>query len=169
MSKGFTKDDAVDEPLVVPARAPLPAGTTNYVTPRGLSLLRAELGELTAARARAQAAAAGGDADSIREATLLATRIGELEIRISSAELVDPATQPQSEVRFGATVTVLAEDGTARRYRIVGVDEADAAAGRIAFVSPLARALLGLRVGDVAVARTPRGDEELEVTAIIYE
>lgn len=168
MSKGFTKDDATDEPLVVPARAPLPDGTPNYVTPRGLGLLRDEHAELSAARAREQAAAAGGDGDAPHRATVLATRIGELEVRLSSAELVDPATQPHDEVRFGATVTVQPEEGAPRTYSIVGVDEAEVRAGRVAFVSPLARALLGKRVGEVAVVRSPRGEEELEVTAIAY-
>jgi transcription elongation factor GreB len=169
VSKGFTKDDATDEPLVVPARAPLPPGATNYVTPRGLDLLRAELGELVAARVRAQATAAAGDADATRAATVLATRIGELEIRLAAAVLVDPTAQPRDEVRFGATVTTRADDGTERRYRIVGVDEADASTGRVAFVSPIARALLGKRVGDVALVRVPRGEDELEVVAVEYD
>ena len=60
------------------------------------------------------------------------------------------------------------ESGGERRYEIVGVDEADVAHGRVAFVAPLARALLGKRVGDVALLRTPRGEEELEVLAIDY-
>ncbi|MEJ7732731.1 MAG: GreA/GreB family elongation factor [Polyangiaceae bacterium] len=170
MSKGFTKDDATDEPLVVPARAPLPEGTPNYVTPRGLGLLREEHAAMSAARAREQAAAAvDGDRDAAHRATVLATRIGELEVRLSSAELVDPATQPHDQIRFGAVVTVQPEEGAARSYRIVGVDEADVSEGRVAFVSPVARALLGKRVGDVTVLRSPRGEEELEVTAIAYE
>ena len=169
MSKGFTKDDATDEPLVVPPRAPLPQGTTNYVTPRGLGLLRSELDELTAARARAQAAAAGGDTDAAREATVLATRIGELEIRIASAVLVDAPAEPRDKARFGATVRVVGEDGAERRYRIVGVDEANVQEGLVAFVSPLAKALLGKAAGDVAVVRSPKGEEELEVVSVEYD
>ncbi len=169
MSKGFTKDDATDEPLVVPSRAPLPEGTPNYVTPRGLALLRGELDDLFAQRARAQARAGEGDADAAREAAVLATRAGELELRIGVAALVDPKTQPQEEVRFGARVTVRAESGETRRYRIVGVDEAKIAEGRIAFTSPLARALSGKRGGDTAIVRTPRGEEELEVVDVAYD
>ena len=71
-------------------------------------------------------------------------------------------------MRFGAHVRVESEEGE-RRYQIVGVDEADAARGRIAFVSPLARALLGRRVGDVVRVRLPRGEQELEVVAIAWE
>ena len=66
-------------------------------------------------------------------------------------------------------MTARTEDGGERRYEIVGVDEADPAHGRIAFVSPIARALLGKAIGDVAVVRTPRGEEEIEVVAVAYE
>ena len=72
-------------------------------------------------------------------------------------------------MRFGATVTVRAEHREERRYRIVGVDEADVAHGLLAFVAPLARALLGKHAGDTAVVRTPRGEEELEVVRVDYE
>ena len=57
----------------------------------------------------------------------------------------------------------------ARQIDIVGVDEADATSGRIAFVAPLARALLGKRAGDVVTLRTPRGEEELEVVSVTYD
>ncbi|MCA9617861.1 MAG: GreA/GreB family elongation factor [Myxococcales bacterium] len=168
MSKGFTKDDAVDEPIVVPPRAPLPDGTTNYVTPRGLALLEQELRDLQRDKARAEVEAAAGDDDATRRATILATQLGELEIRLASAILVTP--DPSSDrARLGCTVTVLRDDDREQRFRIVGVDEADATRGDLAFVSPLGRALLGARVGDTVLSRTPRGEEELEVLAIAWE
>jgi transcription elongation factor GreB len=71
-------------------------------------------------------------------------------------------------VRFGAAIRVRHESGKESTYRIVGVDEADAAAGLLAFSSPLARALLGKRAGDVALVRTPRGNEELELLQVRY-
>ena len=80
-----------------------------------------------------------------------------------------PSAQPRDEVRFGAQVTVRNQAGVERAYRLVGVDEADGAHGLVAFVSPLARALLGRRVGELATLRTPRGEEELEVVAISYD
>lgn len=166
MSKAFKGEDASEAPIVVPPRAPLPPGATNYVTPRGLAALRQEIEELLAERARIES---GDDADRPRLLAALGMRIAALEERLSTAEVVDPAGQHHDEVRFGATVTVRGGAGPARRYRIVGVDEADAAHGRIAFVAPLARALLGKRVGEAAVVRTPRGDEELEVVEIAYE
>jgi transcription elongation factor GreB len=102
-------------------------------------------------------------------AAALAERLSELEGRLASAELV-PAPQPApSEARFGATVSVRDETGTERAYTIVGVDEADAGAGRIAFVAPLARALIGKRAGEAAVVRTPHGDEELQIVSVLYD
>jgi transcription elongation factor GreB len=71
-------------------------------------------------------------------------------------------------VRFGATVAVRGEDGTERRYRLVGVDEADPLHGAVSWRSPLAAALLGARTGDTVTFRSPRGDEELEVVALSY-
>lgn len=171
MSKAFTKDDGADDGPIVPSRPPLAAGVANYVTPGGLAALRAELHELEAERSGIGSRPEGSDRR--RASAALTARLAELTARIGSAVVVDPASQPHDEVRFGATVTVVARVGTdagvERRYRIVGVDEADVARGRVAFVAPLARALLGKRVGDEATLRTPRGEEELEVVSIAYE
>lgn len=166
MSKAFTDEEAADAPRVVPPRAPLPDGVPNYVTERGLALLRDELAALAAERAQAERDLA----DPEREPALaaLAQRRAELEARIASAEVVPFPVVPPEVVRFGATVTV---DGGAgeRRFQIVGVDEADPAHGKLAFVSPLARAVLGRAVGDTVRLRAPRGDEELEIVAVDYE
>ena len=142
--------------LVVP-RAPLPEGSPNYVTPRGLRALQAERARLEQARVTDPGARAA-----------LAQRLAELDARLGSAELVDHRSHPPDDVRFGAAVRVRHESGKEAEYRIVGVDEADAAQGRLAFTSPLARALLGKRVGDVLEVRTPRLSEELELLALGY-
>jgi transcription elongation factor GreB len=163
VSKAFTKEDAEEELVVVAPRAPLPAGVVNYVTPRGLHLLRAELAEFQAERARIDATLA--EAARARALSVLAERKAELERRVASAVVV-LAEPHRGEVRFGTHVRVRGEDQRERRYQIVGVDEADASHGRVAFVAPLARALLGRKPGDVAVLRTPKGDEELEVLGI---
>lgn len=165
VSKAFTSEETPDEPTRVAPRAPLPPGVDNFVTGRGLALLRAEHRSLLAERARI-----GGLADDARPRALAAwtQRLGQLEQRLASAVLVDVTAQPTGEVRFGAKVALIGEAGRERSYQIVGVDEAEPEQGRIAFVSPLARALLGLKVGDVTIVRTPRGEEELEVVAIDY-
>jgi transcription elongation factor GreB len=133
-----------------------------------MAALRAEHDELAHERARLEGAE-GGD-DRTRALASIGLRLAALDERLASAQLVDPAGQPRDEVRFGATVTLRSsESGDERRYTLVGVDEADAKAGRLAFVAPLARALLGKRAGEFAVARTPRGEEEWEITRVAYD
>jgi transcription elongation factor GreB len=149
----------------VKPRAPLPDGVPNYVTARGLALLHDELAALAAERAAAEREPEG--ASRAQALTALGERRAQLEARIASAELVAPPDAPSDAVRFGASVTVAGASGV-RRWRIVGVDEADAAQGRLAFVSPLARALLGRRAGDAVTLRTPRGEEELEILDVAY-
>jgi len=168
MSKAFTREDAPEVPLVVPRRSPLPADVPNYVTARGLRLLRDEQTALDAEHARL-AVEDADDAERARRLAVVRERQRELGERLASAVLVDPRVQPHDEVRFGATVTVTTADGAPRRFTIVGVDEADAAQGRVAFLAPIARAVLGARVGDVAALQTARGEDELQVTAIAYD
>jgi transcription elongation factor GreB len=161
VSKAFTDEEAAETPPIVRPRPPLPPGVPNYVTPRGLARLREELEALGRARE-------GSIRElSAAERSALAQRRSELESRISSAELVALPADAQGTIRFGAIVTLAGVAGV-RRYRIVGVDEADAAAGRIAFVAPLARALMGREAGDVVRVRTPAGDERLEIVAVEY-
>jgi transcription elongation factor GreB len=161
VSRAFTKEDREEPPLVVP-RAPLPDGVANYVTRRGLELLRAERAALDASRP---------DVEGANGAAALAAyhaRLAALDARIVSAQLLDPASLPQDEVRFSAAVTLRDTSGQERRYRIVGVDEADAAAGRIAFTSPLARELIGKSLADSVTLRSPQGELEYEIVAIDY-
>ena len=167
MSKAFTSEETADEPIVVRARAPLPPGIPNYMTERGLALLREEHEKLEAERSAAET----GPEDARRARLLaLAPRLAELSQRIGSAVVVEARGEDAAEqVRFGATVDVRDEEGQVRRYQIVGVDEANAREGRVAFVSPLARALLGRGVGERVSVPTPRGEEELEIIAIRYE
>jgi transcription elongation factor GreB len=164
MSKAFTDEEAGDDAPIVRPRAPLPAGVPNYVTRAGLAQLHAELGALSEERARVSALA--NEKDRARRLGALAERRSALEARIATAELAPP---PESldVVRFGAAVTVVGPEGE-RSYRIVGVDEADPAQGKIAFTSPLARALVGRAAGDTLHRQTPRGRELLEITAVRY-
>ncbi len=164
MSKAFTKDDDGGAELLVVPRAPLPDGLLNYVTPRGLAALQTEQTRLEQARAAIDVDAT----DRAVKHQALAQRLAELQARIASGVVVDASLQPHDEVRFGATVRVRSASGNEHEYEIVGVDEADAESGRIAFSSPLARALLGKRVGDSAEVRSPRRAEELEVLTIAY-
>jgi transcription elongation factor GreB len=96
-------------------------------------------------------------------------RLGYLSKVMKNAKVVDPATQPDRDVvRFGATVELADEDDARRVLTLVGDDEADAGAGRIAWGSPFARALVGARVGEERVVRLPAGEKSWEVLAISY-
>jgi transcription elongation factor GreB len=173
VSKAFTKEEDEGAAVIVPARAPLPAGVPNYVTARGMGRLREELVRLEEERGRVEGEQRGDhgeSGDGARRLAVLHGRIGALAARIGSAVVLDAPADAPDEVRFGATVTVRAVgEDDARRFTIVGVDEADAAAGRVAFVSPMARALLGRTIGETVTVRAGRGDEELEIVAIAYE
>ncbi|MDH3264498.1 MAG: GreA/GreB family elongation factor [Paracoccaceae bacterium] len=162
MSRAFVREDRPDtEPLPDLPISPHP----NYVTPRGLAALRARLAE-------AQDALAGLRAREDRLDRLpekAAERdIRYLEARLASAIPVDPATQPRHEVAFAARVTVADTEGREASYEIVGEDEADAARGLVAPQAPLARALIGARVGEMVEWHKPSGTEELEILAIAY-
>jgi len=88
---------------------------------------------------------------------------------MKAAKIVDPAKQPsRDQVRFGATVELADEDDNRRSLTIVGDDETDASAGRIGWSAPLARALIGARVGDERIVRLPAGEKSYEVMAISY-
>lgn len=97
-------------------------------------------------------------------------RIRFLMKRLENAHIIDPGLQQhRDQVFFGATVVVCDEDGTEATYSIVGIDEADPNKGWISWVSPLAKALIKLREGDVARFVSPLGERELEVLEVIYQ
>lgn len=159
MSRAFTKEDSWEEPIV-PPRPPLPDGVPNYVTPRGLALLREEQRCLESERARLEGSA---DDAARKDRIVLARRLAELAGRIATAEVIDPARQPKDSVRFGARVTLQGPNGR-RELKIVGVDESDPDAGLVAFTAPIAKAILGCAVGEVAHFR----DESLTILSIDY-
>ncbi|MCM2279382.1 MAG: transcription elongation factor GreB [Oligoflexia bacterium] len=186
MSKAFTResDDSGDD-FEDGDRDPaekLPE-FKNYMTPGGAERLKGELKKLLHEERpelvkTVSWAASNGDrsenGDYIygkRRLREIDRRIRFLTKRLESAVIVDPgdpARQGADRVLFGATVLVRDEEGRERTYRIVGVDEADVRNGQISWISPIAKALLNGRVGDVVTLRTPRGDEELEIVAIRY-
>ena len=166
MSRGFVKEDDQEEAPFIPPRAALPDGVANYVTPRGLHLLQEEKAALEAERG-----AEHESEDARRRAwAVLDGELALLEERIVTARVVEPQPGRQKEVRFGNTVTVRfvngPQQGTERDLTIVGVDEADVNEGRISFSAPIARALIGRRVGQVAAFPLGQGEQRLKVLAI---
>lgn len=97
-------------------------------------------------------------------------RIMEVEGKLSAAQIIDPsALDAGGRIVFGATVELEDEDtGTAVTYQIVGEDEADLKFGLINVSSPIARALIGKEVDDVAIVKTPGGDVEYEILEVAY-
>jgi transcription elongation GreA/GreB family factor len=151
MSRAFVKEsDAVD---ALPDRPVSPH--PNYVTARGLELIEAAL-----ARAQNDYAAAQAAAD--RDALAASSReLHYWQPRRGTAELV-PAPPDNGTVHFGSTVTIARGDGRQQTWQVVGEDEADPAQGTLSYVSPVARALAGRKVGDVVQA----GNSEAEIVTI---
>lgn len=96
-------------------------------------------------------------------------RVGELEDKIARAEVIDVSKLSGKTVKFGATVSLIDEDTEEKlTYKIVGQDEADVKQGRIAITSPLARALIGKRTGDVVEVNTPKGEKAYEIRRVRF-
>jgi len=179
MSKAFTResDDAEDvepEPDAGPR-------VRNLITPAGLAQLNDELRHLLRVERpkvveTVSWAAGNGDRSEngdyiygkkrLRE---IDRRVRYLTKRIEIAEPVDPAKQTnRDQVFFGATVTYADAADVERTVRIVGIDEASSDEGRISWISPVAKALMRAREGDVVELRTPAGPEPIEVVRIEY-
>ncbi len=182
MSKAFVKENPDAEEEVPEVEAPgLPPGTKNYITPQGAARLKGELHQLvTVERPKITEvvawAASNGDrsenADYIygkRRLREIDRRIRFLTKRLEIAEIVDSQTIQADTVRFGATVRVSLEGGEEKTYSIVGIDETDGKRGRISWISPLGKALLRAKVGDVVTFRAPKGEVDVEILEIRYQ
>jgi transcription elongation factor GreB len=179
MSKAFTREtDGEDDDLTLP---PLPAGSKNYITPQGYAVLRAELFELIDnERPRiveiVHWAASNGDRSENGDYHYGKKRLREIDRRIrfltkrlEIAEITDPSNHHgKDQVFFGATVTYVDEADVERTVTILGIDEADSLKAEVTWVSPIARALLKAREGDVVKLVTPVGVQEVEVVEVRY-
>lgn len=181
MNKAFTRESDGDDEEELESSLQLPQGTKNYITPGGYARIKDELDQLLRVERPhvvevVHWAASNGDrsenGDYIygkRRLREIDRRIRFLTKRLDLAEVVDPARQQNAEqVFFGATVTIGDEQGEEQTYQIVGVDETDFSRNRISWVSPLARALLKAREGDLVRFQSPAGWREIEVLTIEY-
>jgi transcription elongation factor GreB len=152
-----------------------------FITPAGLKRLRSEYDELFGVERPkivevVSWAASLGDRSENADYLYGKRRLREIDRRLShlarimkAAKVVDPAAQQsRDQVRFGATVELGDEDDNRRTLTIVGDDETDASAGRIGWSAPLARALIGARVGDERIVRLPAGEKSYEIVSIRY-
>jgi transcription elongation GreA/GreB family factor len=164
MSRAFVKGDDSDlsgEELPERPISPHP----NYVTQEGMQQLRKRYDELASRHAALKAAAEDFDKPKLTE---IERDMRYFSQRLESAIVVDPSKEPQDEVHFAATVQAQDADGRMQEFKIVGEDEADVAIGKVSWLSPLAKALIGARVGDTVKWRRPAGELELEILHIRY-
>ncbi len=102
--------------------------------------------------------------------SMIEGRIGEIQFKLSQAEVVDTSTIKSETVVFGAFVHLLdLENNEKANYQIVGLDEADVKKGLISILSPMARALIGKRKGDNVVVQSPKGDREYEIISFEFK
>lgn len=153
----------------------------NYITPKGLQKLQDELRSLISEErpsvvATVAWAASNGDrsenADYIygkRRLREIDRRIAILTKKIEAAQVVDPQKQSGDRVLFGATVTVEDENGDRKNFSIVGADESAPETGCVSWQSPLAKALLGKRVGDEAIIKRPVGEWIIEIVRVEFK
>lgn len=171
MSRAFVKESDDDAAAGELPERPVPAHA-NYVTARGLAQLQARERELAARHEQLKPLLADDSAakQKLRE---VERDWRYLRAQLERAELV-PAAPPNAareepDIRFGAIVEIEDDAGKWHHYHIVGDDEADLATGDISWASPLARALIGARVGDVVTWRRTAGATEVEVMNIRYD
>jgi transcription elongation GreA/GreB family factor len=166
MSRAFTKestDDLVSGEL--PER-PVPAHA-NYVTPRGHEQLRARAKAL---QEQHEQLSSQSDEDSAAKQKLREIERDQryFKAQLERAIVVNPSGQPRDQVHFGAVVKILDEDGKTHRFTVVGDDEADVTGGKVSWASPLAKAMIGAKIGDTVKWRRPAGDTEVEIVEISY-
>ena len=183
MSKAFTKesDGEGEDELAHDGESEQPAGFKNYITPAGFARLKSELATLWDVERPKLVetiswAASNGDrsenGDYIygkRRLREIDRRIRYLGKRIDIAVVVDNAGKSHEQIFFGATVTVVDQADEERTVSIVGTDEVDPERGRVSWISPIAKALLKAKIGDLVTLKTPRGAEQLEVVEIRYD
>jgi transcription elongation GreA/GreB family factor len=165
MNKAFTKEEDGSSPQRLPD---LPISShPNHVTPRGLRLLQERKAALEAEVTRLRE-----NRDYLPDHYPLSVAERDLryvEARLASAILVEPPQTPPEHISFGATILVEDEDGRQHRYTIVGEDEAEPEKGLITHISPLARALLEAKRGDIVEWPKPTGIVELEVLEVSFD
>lgn len=157
MSKAFVKDDAQSDQEL--SFEPLELDKHYYLTPGGMKRLQCDLAALQAEAALNADSPAG---------IPLKKRAHYLEQLLRRSEVIDPVSVAGNRIRFGATVTVEEGTGEKRVYCIVGIYEADSKVGKVSYISPIAKALLGHGEGDVVIFNTPHGEEELEILKVQF-
>lgn len=165
MSRGFVKEDDQEDIPMIPPRAYLPPGITNYVTPEGLEALNKEKQDLLQEREKVSDI---NEKERRIARNVVDAKIRQLEERIASARVID--NKETDLVRFGNWITLeVLPAKQQQRFRIVGVDEADIRKGKISFISPLARGLVNKASGDEIELHLPAGNKRFRILEISSE
>ncbi|MBU1822515.1 MAG: GreA/GreB family elongation factor [Bacteroidetes bacterium] len=166
MSRAFVKEGDQEEIPLIPPRAALPPGITNYVTPNGMEQLFIEQKQLEEEKA---SLTVENETEHRIASTVLNGKLQLLQERISSAVILKPNDSQRDAVRFGATVTIrVMGKNQVQKFQIVGVDEADVSQHKIAFTAPIAVALTGKKVGEIAQLNLGREVRQLKITEISW-
>jgi transcription elongation factor GreB len=166
MSRGFVKEDDQEDVPMVPQRAYLPAGATNFVTQTGMNQLLAEKQMLENEKNNLNNAS---ENEKRIELNYINAKLQLLNNRIAEARIVNLNEQPQNEIRFGATVTLKTKASkNFQTFQIVGADEADISKGKVSFISPIARLLINKTIGDKVILKQAGKDIIFEVIDISY-
>ncbi len=165
MSRAFVKENDLEHAGIDIPERPL-SEEPNYVTPNGLKLLNAQIDALEKER---EALKQKKDDSIVKQKIAMIERdMRYYAARIESAILTTPKEEDHSLVLFGAKVTVEDEDGKVSTFEIVGEDEANIHEGKVSYLSPLAEALIGSKLGDEVVWEKPMGDAYLTIQNISY-
>ena len=166
MSRGFVREGDQEEAPVIPPRAALPNNVTNYVTQEGFEALKSEKIELLDELSNFEKT---DEREKRRKSAEIDGKLNLLNERINSARVLDSKDQNQDEVRFGATVTYKIDSSkTPVTLKIVGVDEANIREKKIAFIAPIAKAMIGKEVGEIARLSLGGEEREVEILEIVY-
>lgn len=163
MSRGFVKEDDLELAGTDLPERPI-SEHPNYVTPTGLAQLAAEVEALS----DEHAALSPQKEDPIvsQKLAVIERDLRYVETRLEQAILVEPTQDAPITVVFGTTVVVEDEEGEQHAFQIVGEDEADIHANKVSYVSPLAKALIGHKVGETVNWVRPAGNTTLEILEI---
>jgi transcription elongation factor GreB len=166
MSRGFVKEDDQEEVPMVPQRAYLPEGVTNFVTPFGMNQLLAENQMLVNEKNNLNNA---NENEKRIALNYINAKLQLLNNRIAEAKIINLNEQPLNEIRFGAMITLKKEASkNIQTFQIVGVDEADIRKGKVSFISPIARVLINKKIGDKVILKQAREDIVFEIMDIDY-
>jgi len=165
MSRGFVKEDDLEHAGTDLPERPV-SQHPNYVTPTGLQQLEDEACALD--KARVALVGQKENQTAKQKLAVIDRDLRYLSARLEQAILVEPAKQDKSTVLFGATVDVEDEEGDTLQFHIVGEDEADIAQQKVSYVSPIAKALIGRKIGDSVRWKRPAGTVELDIIEINY-